>query len=362
MRKIVSIAAMLFLLAACTPPPQSLQHISADFAAKEAALQREMAVQANAALEKRLRDVSGAILTANAALCGDAVAPYLGAQFVTQDSMGKDYRETMAKLYGAGEYPTVTLVADKTPAAGKLNPGDIITRVNRNPLPRGKRSLNVLARALENNTNLSPMTLNVKRAGETVQIRVTPKQACSYNVYLVQDSHRINAYTDGQNIFVTAGMMRFIEDDTELATVLGHELAHNTMAHGGTREDNPTAGGILGAVIGIDFGASGLQMDAAAQSQDTELEADYIGLHYAARAGYDISEAPNLWRRMAATTPEAIHLSARNTHPSTARRFLLLENAAKEIMTKKARGKELIPVFKPTTTGGGPSAKEELNP
>ena len=53
---------------------------------------------------------------------------------------------------------------------------------------------------------------------------------CSYPVRLVNDQI-INAFADGKNIIVTAGLMRFVESDDELALIVGHELAHNTMEH-----------------------------------------------------------------------------------------------------------------------------------
>jgi len=82
----------------------------------------------------------------------------------------------------------------------------------------------------------------------------------------------------------------------------------------------------------------------AAFSQDFESEADYVGLYYTARAGYDIHNVPDLWRRMAVENPGAITMG--NTHPSTSQRFVALEAAAAEIEAKRKDGRALQPEMK----------------
>jgi len=50
-------------------------------------------------------------------------------------------------------------------------------------------------------------------------------------------------------------------------------------------------------------------------SQDFEAEADYVGLYHAARAGYDIENAPYIWRRFAASDPRGID-AVGGSHPA----------------------------------------------
>ena len=63
-----------------------------------------------------------------------------------------------------------------------------------------------------------------------------------------------------------------------------------------------------------------------------------------ARGGFDISVAPDLWRRMAIKGTAAIDFAT--THPTTARRSAVLEMIVAEINGKKARGLELKPYLK----------------
>ncbi|MCB9981548.1 MAG: M48 family metalloprotease [Rhodospirillales bacterium] len=338
------ILSAALLPSACAPTTQT-PNISNSMAAEEVALQRELAVKENTKMAQRLENIAAPILLANAPLCEDMVAPYVGAHFITKDAVHKDYRETMAKLYGVDSRPTVTMIAEKTPASKVLKVGDMITHVDGQTLPEGKAGLKKLETLLNKNEVATPMKLTLDRAGKSVDVTLNPVHACNSPVTLAM-SDAVNAAADGKNIIVTKGMMRFVENDTELATVVGHELAHNTRAHVAAKSGNAIIGGILGAVVtvatGVDVTDLGMQIGAGVNSQGFEAEADYVGLYHTARAGYNIDQAPNLWRRMAASNPGAIHMAG-GSHPSTAKRFLALEATVKEIKSKKAKGQKLVP-------------------
>ena len=76
-------------------------------------------------------------------------------------------------------------------------------------------------------------------------------------------------------------------------------------------------------------------------SQDFEREADYVGVYLLARAGRPTAKAPNFWRRMAQEDPRSIKFAS--THPTSAERFVRLEQASREIEQKVARGEDLRP-------------------
>ena len=121
-------------------------------------------------------------------------------------------------------------------------------------------------------------------------------------VRYVQDS-RINAFADGEAVYMMAGMMRFAENDQELALILGHELAHNVEAHISAKKVNATIGlvfDLLAAGAGVNTRGAFSQAGANSYSQDFESEADYVGLYYLARAGIEVDGAAYFWRRMAA--------------------------------------------------------------
>jgi predicted Zn-dependent protease len=107
-------------------------------------------------------------------------------------------------------------------------------------------------------------------------------------------------------------MMSFAKTDDELALIIGHELGH---------------------LITRDM--SGLNL------RDPEVKADYFGMYFAARAGYDFRVAAQLWRRYAAeiiSTPE----SYRAMRTDLAVRAVAARAFAAEIDRKLQRGEPLL--------------------
>jgi predicted Zn-dependent protease len=195
------------------------------------------------------------------------------------------------------------------------------------------------------------VTLRVRRGTETLQVVVTPDRSCAYQFYLVEDDD-LNAAADGRRIYLNRGMLRFVRSDEELALVLGHELAHNAMRHVEAMQTNATMGALGGAVLDILAAAGGVNTGGAFTdaggdigrmmfSREFESEADYVGLYFAARAGFDISNVEHFWRRMAAEHPTSIRLAY--THPTSAERFLTIAAAREEISAKLARNEPLRP-------------------
>lgn len=184
---------------------------------------------------------------------------------------------------------------------------------------------------------------------------VVPAQVCAYNVAVAR-SDVLNAWADGRTVTVTTAMMRFAADDDELAVVLAHEIAHNAMRHRNAKMKNMVAGALLGAAADIavaaagggntggEFARQGAEAGAAVFSQDFEREADYIGLYLLAWAGRSIDDAATLWRRMAIENPKRIRFAV--THPTTAERFVRLEQWRGEIEHKVASGAPLSPALR----------------
>jgi predicted Zn-dependent protease len=192
----------------------------------------------------------------------------------------------------------------------------------------------------------------IAKAGlELCTVLLDKKKTCAYQFEL-KDSDELNAFADGHKVVITTAMVEFFKTDQELATVLGHELAHNMLGHQQAMSRNVYTGAITGALVdvlaasqGIDtgyaFAKTGAEASNLVYSPDFESEADYVGLYIAARAGYPVDEASGLWRKMAVKNSKAIYIST--THPTSAERFLSLEKTAKEIKAKQEQGVALIP-------------------
>lgn len=158
-------------------------------------------------------------------------------------------------------------------------------------------------------------------------------------------------------------MIRFAENDDELAVVVGHEMAHDTMNHITSKEINAAGGllvDILFAAIGVNTQGAFMKMGAQAYSKEFEAEADYVGLYAAALANNNIDVAPNFWRRMAAAHPGNIKENFMATHPSTPERFLHLEQTIAEIKGKRSQGLALVPDIKKEVPGSETKSQQGL--
>ncbi len=145
------------------------------------------------------------------------------------------------------------------------------------------------------------------------------------------DEAAANAWAmPGGKVVVYKGILPITKDETGLAVVLGHEVAHAIARHGNER---------VSQQLGLTLGGIGLSAAARNKPQETqdvinaaygigsnaglllpfsrkhESEADKMGLIFMAMAGYDPSHAPAFWSRMnqkgGADVPELL-----STHPS----------------------------------------------
>jgi len=116
--------------------------------------------------------------------------------------------------------------------------------------------------------------------------------------FTVVDSPDVNAFAlPGGYVYITRGIMAYLNSEAELAGVIGHEIGHVTARHGVRQQSAQTAAGlgaVLGSVLvpglGNQAGASLLQTLAqawtAGYGREHELESDRLGAQYLARTGY----------------------------------------------------------------------------
>ncbi|WP_273178431.1 MULTISPECIES: M48 family metalloprotease [Methylophaga] len=117
--------------------------------------------------------------------------------------------------------------------------------------------------------------------------------------FTVLDSPVINAFAlPGGYVYITRGLMAYLNSEAELAAVLGHEIGHVTARHGVRQQSAAQAANIgytLGSILIPELRNAGSQnifnmLGGALLSgygREHELESDRLGAEYLARAGYD---------------------------------------------------------------------------
>ncbi|MCS7063748.1 MAG: M48 family metallopeptidase [Methylacidiphilales bacterium] len=149
--------------------------------------------------------------------------------------------------------------------------------------------------------------------------RITPHVTAGatqwdYEVFEDEDP---NAFAlPGGKIGVHTGLIALAENEAGLATVIGHECAHVSQRHGGQRMTQQMTAALVGGLLGASIGGQDRRkqqifmqsfgimtgLGILAFSRQHEREADALGLHYMAKAGYDPREALKFWQRMVKAT------------------------------------------------------------
>ena len=183
----------------------------------------------------------------------------------------------------------------------------------------------------------------------------------------VIDSDEVNAFAlPGGFFYVNSGLILRAQEESELAGVMAHEISHVTARHG---TKNATKGQILqlATIPLVLLGPAGLAgyglyegLNVALPltylkfSRDAEREADFLGLQYMYKAGYDPNAYITFFERIQAdekrrpgTIPKVF-----STHPPTPER---IDNAQKEIARILPNRPEYI-----VTTSEFDSVKERL--
>lgn len=160
---------------------------------------------------------------------------------------------------------------------------------------------------------------------------------------LVQDD-QMNAFClPGGKVVVYTGILKAAKNDSQLATVMSHEIAHALARHGAERMSSAklqqglqVLGNVVLAttapeytnVFNQAYGVGSQLGVMLPYGRLQESEADEIGIYLMAKAGYDVNEALNFWRNMSDGKKESNEFFS--THPSSSTRI----NDIKKVIAK----------------------------
>ncbi|MCU0231472.1 MAG: M48 family metallopeptidase [Acidobacteria bacterium] len=179
-----------------------------------------------------------------------------------------------------------------------------------------------------------------------------------WQFHLVEDE-AVNAWCmPGGRVVVYSGILPVTRDETGLAVVMGHEVAHAIAQHGAERMSQQLATQLGGATLAVALAGKSTQTQALAMaafgagsavgillpfSRAQESEADKMGIQFMAMAGYDPRASIGLWQRMAEASKGSgkppVFLS---THPSDEQRIERLKKEMPEALKRyeKATGQK----------------------
>jgi predicted Zn-dependent protease len=161
--------------------------------------------------------------------------------------------------------------------------------------------------------------------------------------FTVADVPAVNAFAlPGGYIYITRGILPFLEDESQLAGVLGHEIGHVTARHAASQYSKSTLSqiGLIGAAIFApggqaiaQGGGAGLGLLLLKNSRDDEAQADGLGVRYVSRAGWDPAGIPRMLTTLGRIEESSDSKGVPNwlaTHPAPDDRVQRVQTAVRE--------------------------------
>jgi len=138
-------------------------------------------------------------------------------------------------------------------------------------------------------------------------VKTLGPQPFEYEFFVVREDD-INAFAvPGGKLFMNAGLITRVDSEDAFAGVVGHEIGHSAAHHVVRQQQKGAAAGyasLLGLLLGIINPALAIGALAAGQAaqlqyqRDFEREADYLGIEYSKKAGYDPAAMMTLLRKL----------------------------------------------------------------
>lgn len=290
--------------------------------------------------DQRVADIAYRIVTANVDLCSD-VKPQTGLVLQSALQYSPRARAAAEQAFQLGDGASIEAVATGSPAsAAGLRDGDMLLAVDGRALaasapapqqgaderPATRAPVDDAEAAIDAALAEGPARLGFRRGAAPFEVILARRLGCAYDAQVLPGPV-LNASADGRHVFISAALVDYARTDDMLAVFLGHEFAHDVLHHHQREDEKGLARNVLG-----ELGSS------PASHMVAEKEADYVGLYLMARAGYDISQAPEVFRDIPDDMSEFSL-----THPGNQERAAALAATRDEILAKRQRGEPLIP-------------------
>tara|TARA_B110001454_G_scaffold208544_1_gene221148 strand:- start:572 stop:1672 length:1101 start_codon:yes stop_codon:yes gene_type:complete len=354
----IILLSLILVLYGCAQPRSELPNYDSALSENEQKIQNQMFADSWIATYQSISEIGIDILFQASDLCINEDKMYgLGIDVATHYDAPESIRDEINKTLNLNENLKIVSLGKISPGSkAGLQIGDEIIKIDNLPAPSGETA-NLEYYKILKNMKKGEYNLTINRNGKDINVSIATEERCRFNYGIDLDNNNFNAFADGNNIILSLRMAKWlIQDEIGAAIVFAHEFAHNANHHIDDKKKNANTGAALGLLVDIligskgygygnDFMELGANIGANQYSIQYENEADYLSMYALALSGYDITKAPNFWRRFAVEVPNSIY-SGGSSHPTTSERYLRLETYIKEIKSKIDNGVKPMPTYK----------------
>ncbi len=152
-----------------------------------------------------------------------------------------------------------------------------------------------------------PGTTMVSNIGKKVAVQSGLVRSGNECTVTLLNTSVVNAFAiPGCYVYMTRGLLSIMNDEAELASVLGHEVGHVAANHSKKRQNAALGSGILSVLAAVLTGSSQIgqlagqlgQVYTLKYSRDQEYQSDDLGIRYMTKAGYDPYAAADMLKSL----------------------------------------------------------------
>ena len=227
--KIILILTLVVFLNSCSSPTTVITRGDTSVIDKERIIMQGIALDTYYKRFEKLNNLTYPLLTKSTEFCGSRIKYDIGLKTISLNQIDKRFRKAAKEKLMITESQKVLFTIDGSPSAkAGIRSGDIILEVNtlnekweNDDIFENNEKKNYSREILEVSVIRKNKTTEDIQQEELLEFEIMPEKICNYGVVLAQNDS-LNAYADGNNLYLTTGMLRFVDEDRELQFILAH--------------------------------------------------------------------------------------------------------------------------------------------